>query len=287
MMRFPLMQAFRDLLEGNGPTGNSGLDSAAVKNYSLQLYLLDGTIGLQRAQVLGDIIHSLNDSQQSYLDAMGASGFLGWPDVDEQLDAHALGLQHDEHVAVTTYLGALYSWYVGTIESDTYFAPERQGTYFGGFYLKDAPAVGNDTYIIDAELTGSMGEQALALLSSEQAALLTNCVDEQRDALLEIVDTRRQVATELRKAMLGETIDQDQVMALMATYGDLDGEIVHRYATRFAALADTLSDEQKQSFDDFRTEALGPLSFPSTAYLYSDPITLPDRQDVSHLFTTS
>ena len=41
-----------------------------------------------------------------------------------------------------TYAGDLFSWYAGSLEADVYFCPERQGTYYGGFYIKDAPAIG-------------------------------------------------------------------------------------------------------------------------------------------------
>lgn len=32
------------------------------------------------------------------------------------------------------------------MDSDAYFAPERNGNYFGGIYIKDAAAVGNPGY---------------------------------------------------------------------------------------------------------------------------------------------
>jgi hypothetical protein len=40
-----------------------------------------------------------------------------------------------------TYAGDIYSWYAGSVEADVYFCPERQGTYFGSFYLKDTPVM--------------------------------------------------------------------------------------------------------------------------------------------------
>jgi len=42
-----------------------------------------------------------------------------------------------------TYAGDILSRYADDVEADTYFCPERQADYFGGFYVKDAPAVGN------------------------------------------------------------------------------------------------------------------------------------------------
>ena len=40
-----------------------------------------------------------------------------------------------------TYAGDIYSWYAGSVEADVYFCPERHGTYFGSFYLKDTPVM--------------------------------------------------------------------------------------------------------------------------------------------------
>ena len=104
------------------------------------------------------------------------------------------GLSRDVKEAVMTYAGDMFSWYAGSIEADTYFCPERHGTYFGSFYLKDAPAVGNPGYSIDTTLTGNLGAALLAVLDPEQAALITGLVDQNRTTLGQIVDTRRAVA---------------------------------------------------------------------------------------------
>ena len=46
--RFALMDAFRRLLEGDIPAGSTGLDLEAVKDYSAELYRLDGQISFER-----------------------------------------------------------------------------------------------------------------------------------------------------------------------------------------------------------------------------------------------
>ena len=56
-----------------------------------------------------------------------------------------------------TYASDLFSWYAGSVEADVYFCPERHGTYFGGFYIKDAPAIGHEGYGIDEQLTATAG----------------------------------------------------------------------------------------------------------------------------------
>jgi hypothetical protein len=35
------------------------------------------------------------------------------------------------------------------VETEMYFCSERQGTYFGSFFLKDGPVMGNPDYTID------------------------------------------------------------------------------------------------------------------------------------------
>jgi hypothetical protein len=122
-------------------------------------------MSLQRAEVMGSILAGLDESQIAYLEGLRGVGMLSWPDVEDQIDSESL--DHDMHVAVMTYAGDLFSWYMGSVDADVYFAPERQGTYFGSFYMKDAPAMGNSDYIIDEALTGDMGQYTLELLDSE------------------------------------------------------------------------------------------------------------------------
>ena len=215
--RFVLMKAFRRLLEGDLPEDTSGLDQDAVKAYSAQLYRLDGEISFQRAEVMGGILNSLTTDQLAYLDAMVGQGMTSWPDVGDQLDPR--DYTHDVHVAVMTYAGDMLSWYAGSVEADVYFCPERQGTYFGSFYLKDAPAMGNPNYTIDPNLTANMGRDFLAALSADQAQQVSDLVDIQRSDLYEIVDTREQVATELRRFMDGDSPGSSTVLSLMERYG--------------------------------------------------------------------
>jgi len=51
-----------------------------------------------------------------------------------------------------TYASDIFSWYVGDTNADIYFCPERHGTYYGGFYIKDAPAVGETSRHLDRSL---------------------------------------------------------------------------------------------------------------------------------------
>jgi hypothetical protein len=170
--RFALMDAFRRLLNGDLPAGSNGLNKGAVIAYSAQLYHLDGEISYARAQLMGGLLGELDATQRAYLDAMVGKGMLTWPVVQEPEELK--GLEHDVKVAVMTYAGDMFSWYAGSVEADVYFCPERQGTYFGSFYMKDAPAVGNPNYTIPSNLTAEMGEAFLKTLTPAQAPLITN-----------------------------------------------------------------------------------------------------------------
>jgi hypothetical protein len=143
-----------------------------------------------------------------------------------------------------------------SVEADVYFCPERQGTYFGSFYLKDAPAMGNPNYTIPSNLTGDMGCTFLETLTPDQAGLVTNLVDTQRPYLQEIVETRREVSTGLRQFMTGESVERDAVLSLMEEYGELDGAIVYNFAVNFAQVNQTLTAEQQVALMALRTDLL-------------------------------
>ena len=282
--RFVLMKAFRRLLEGDLPAGSTGLSLSAVKAYSAQLYRLDGQISYERAQVMGGMLHALDATQRAYLDAMVGHGMLTWPVVSEPPELQ--GLSHDVKVAVMTYAGDMFSWYAGSIEADVYFCPERQGTYFGSFYMKDAPAVGNPGYTIPSNLTAEMGAAFLQVLTPYQAAMITGLVEDQKPALYEIVDRREDVSVLLRQFMTGGMPDQNTVLTLMERYGELDGDIVARYATAFAQVFQTLTANQRAQLVTLRTDLLDDLAYPSGAYLYSQPIPMPTIPNTDFLFTT-
>jgi hypothetical protein len=279
--RFVLMKAFRRLLAGDVPVGSAGLSAEAVKAYSAQLYRLDGEISYERARVMGGILRELSASQRASLDAMVGRGMLEWPDVAEPADLRGLG--HDMKVAVMTYAGDLFSWYAGSVETDVYFCPERHGTYFGSFYMKDAPAVGNPGYSIDTALTGNMGRNFLAVLSSSQAAAVTGLVDSQRQYLLGMVDTRRAIAVQLRGFISGNDPSSASVLQLAEYYGQLDGEIVGRYATVFAAVGRSLTSAQQAQLAALRSQILGDFT-PAPAYLYATAISLPAIPSTDFLF---
>jgi len=277
--RFPLMQAFRRQLEGDIPAGSQGLDRDAVLAYSAELYRLDGEMSLQRAQVMGGILHDLNTQQRAYLHKLKDTGMAAWPNVPEPIDRRSL--PHDVHVAVMTYAGDMFSWYMGGIEADVYFCPERQGTYFGGFYLKDAPAMGNPNYTISDRLTGDVGALMLSKLNPDQAQCITSLVPAQLPLLQQIVTTRRAIAAELRRHIAGETPDTAEVLKLSEQYGRLDGEIVYGDAVAFARVGQSLTEQQRSEFAAMRRQ-MG-VDVPQGAFCYSQPIKMPQIPSTDYL----
>ena len=293
--RFPLMQAAHRLLDGDIPAGSTGLDMAAVKAVSRELYLLDGQISFDRALLYASVLNSMDADQKAYLDAMKGYGFNSWPDItNDQVKSKMAGLPQGTAVAVMTYAGDLFSWYAGSVDADVYFCPERHGTYYGSFYIKDAPAIGHEGYSIDEQLTATAGaalcDSSKGYVTQAQATVISSLVDTQRNNLYasptsNIVQLRTQIATLLRSLMdptvSSETV-RTQVLALSSTYGDLDGENNYNYATVFSQVYKTLTSEQKTKLASLRksimtgTYADGtPFDYTicTTPFLYSSVIT--------------
>ena len=280
--RFPLMDAFRRQLEGDIPSGSSGLNHDSVVAYSGRLYEIDGQISYNRSRLMSSILGSLNSSQRKALAALkGLDGVGKWdttladPLQDRQLDK-------DVKVAVMTYASEMYAWYAGSVDADVYFCPERQGTYFGSFYLKDWPAMGNPNYSIDEQLTARAGTTFLAALADSQRALVTGLVDVQKSDLNAIVEARRDISEELRQFLAGAVVDSATVLRLSRHYGELDGEIVYNYATHFAQVGQSLSTAQQTRLTVL-ADSLGYVA-PTGTFLYSEPAAMPSVPNTDFLF---
>jgi len=292
--RFPLMKAFRRVLDGDLPTGATGLNLNAVKKASRELYLIDGQISYDRALLYANIYASLDATQKAYLDAMVGKGWNSWPDItDAQILDKKKALPQGSMVAVMTYASDIFSWYACGVEGDVYFCPERQGTYYGGFYIKDAPAIGHEGYAIDEQLTATAGaalcDATKGYVTTSQATVMSSLVDTQRSNLYSgttsIVQVRTEIATLLRR-LRTSTLEKEaikaRVLALSAIYGDLDGENNHAYATVFAQVYKTLTAAQKTKLMDLRKSIMSgkyadgtafDFTVCSTPFLYSAVIT--------------
>ncbi len=280
--RFPLMQAFRRLIDGDIPSGSVGLNLNAVKQASNTLYLIDGQISLDRAQLYANIINSLDTSQKAYLDSMTGKGFNSWADISaSQVNNKMQSLPRGTAQLVMTYASDIFSWYAGSLDADVYFCPERHGTYYGGFYMKDAPAVGHSGYSIDEQLTATAGaaisDSTKGYVTAEQANLMSKLLESQRDNLYQgtstnIVQVRTQIATLLR-SLLNSTTSVDtiknQVLSLSSIYGNLDGENNYYYATTFAQIYRTLNSTQKSNLETLRKSILSGQYVNGTFFDYS------------------
>ena len=277
--RFLLTNAFRRNLERNVPVVSSGLDIQAVSEYTAGLYKTDADLSYNRAVVVGEIINSFTADQNAYLAAMQFNDYSSWPDVAEDQSLKR-SLTNNEFVAVMTYASELFSWYKGGLDADVYFCPERHGTYFGGFYMKDYPAMGNPDYFISTNITGDKGKEFLNILNTQQRALITGIIDEQRSALAEIAEIRTAVCTELRKAMTGGTIDKERVYSLIERYGELDGQMSALYAARFSEVNKTLTETQRAALIELRDLDV----VPQGAYCFSTPVAMPEIPNTDFMF---
>ena len=280
--RFPLCMAFRRLIEGDLPAGTTGLDKAAILSYSADLYEIDGEISYNRAQLFGEVISSLTTKQAAkLLELRNLDGVGNWPsDLPDKLKD--LGLNVDVNVAVMTFASEIYSWWAGSVTADVYFCPERQGTYFGSFYLKDWPAMGNPDYTIDEQLTASAGQDFLNILTADQLSQITGLVTAQKTSLLALVDAREDVSNELRKFLKGGEASSMTVQTLSEQYGRYDGEIIYAYATAFSAVYQSLSDSQKNQVVSLADD-LGYID-PAGAFVYSAPISIPTVENTDSMF---
>ena len=277
--RFLLTNAFRRSLEGNIPSGSSGLNIQAVSKYTAGLYKNDADLSYNRSVVVGEIINSFTADQKAYLEKMQFNNYASWPDVSEDENLKR-GMSNNEFVAVMTYASELFSWYKGSSTADIYFCPERHGTYFGGFFMKDYPAMHNPNYFISTAITGDSGKDFLNILNPEQRELITSIIDEQRSSLEEIKQIRTTVSTELRKAIIGESIDKEKVYSLIERYGELDGKMSALYATRFSAVNKTLTADQRATLVKLRNLDV----VPEGAYRFSTPVAMPEVPNTDFMF---
>ena len=198
------MEAFRRDLTGDIPAGSTGLNLDAVKAASHNLYLIDGQLAFDRAMLYVNIYNSMTPTQIAYLQAMKGKGFNEWPNItDAQITSQMGHLPQGTATLVMTYASDIFSWYEGSLYADVYFCPERHGTYYGGFYIKDAPAVGVSGYTISEQLTATTGsaliDSSLGYVTPSQAAIMDSLVNTQRNNLYagdtNIVSIRTQIAS--------------------------------------------------------------------------------------------
>lgn len=279
-MRLPLIKAFCMQLEED-----RGLNKEAVSEYVGQIFEKDMELSIRRAEVMAAVYRSLTDEQKAYLSQMKFGDFNTWPALDErdQLKVGGKGKSKMFSVAYMTYASEFFSWTAGSVEADTYFCPERHGTYFGGFYMKDMPAMGKRDFDISTSVTGDSGQAFIEeVLTPDQRKHILDIADLQRPVLMEIIDVRREISKELRKLLAGETPDREKLLSLGRRYGELDGEMSWTYAMAFGEVNRTLTDAQRTELMKLRNLD-GYTSAPY--YLYSKAIQdVPDLGNTDRFF---
>jgi Spy/CpxP family protein refolding chaperone len=254
-MRLPLIKAFHRQRDSQIPAGSSGLNKDAVMRAVGEIFALDAALSLRRAEAMGRVAVSLTPDQKAYLGKMKFGDFSTWPAMDERdkIRQQGRGRTKMYNVAYMTYASEFFSWTAGSIEADTYFCPERHGTYFGGFYMKDMPAMGKRDYDISTSVTGESGRTFLHdVLTPEQRKQIESILDLQRKALDETVTVRRAISRELRKYLSGQTPDEKALIALGRRYGELDGEMSWYYTMALARVNQTLTPQQRDALQRLR-----------------------------------
>lgn len=278
--RFPLMNAFRrNLNVATMPAGATSLSRERATSYCANLYTLDADLSYNRAVMMGEIVQSLTTDQKAYLAAMLFNNFNTWPDVPEDTVLKK-SMTNTEFVAVMTYASEFFSWYRGGLNADIYFCPERHGTYFGGFFLKDYPAMNNPNYFIPLNLTAESGQAFLNVLNTTQRSLIQSIIPEQKALLTEIAQVRESICKEMRKAMNGQTIDKTAIYQWINRYGELDGSMSALYALRFGEVNKTLTADQMAQLVTIRNLTV----VPTGAYRFASPVVYPVLPNTDYLF---
>jgi hypothetical protein len=277
--RLVLIKAFRDNMEGKAPSPSAKLSQAAVEAWVSGIFEIDGALAFKRAQVYGAVAKGLTAAQKSALAKLEFGDSSTWPELPDQYDKRTM--THGEDVLFSTYASEFFSWYAGSETGDVYFCPERHGTYFGGFYMKDYPAMGNRDYFIPTALTGDSGQSFLDLLSRDQAERITSIMTPLAPILQEIVGIRRSISKEFRKYLSGGAADEALVMKLSKDYGTLDGRLSFLMADRFASVYKTLTADQKAALVKLRNQDV----FPDGYYVYADIVKEPLSLETASLFS--
>jgi hypothetical protein len=290
--RFPLAMAFRRLYDGDTPSAHPDLSQDAVEAYSGYLFSIDGEMSYLRAQAYAYVLSSMTEEQKAQLmlvlDGAASPEWTALQPADGVVD-EILSSHPASGGDLRTYAGEMLAWYVGGVDPDVYFCPERQGTYFGSFFMKDVKAMHIPDYTIDSNMTADMGNSFLSTLTTEQRSLVTDLVTTQKDSLLDIVTKRADISDALREFLASGSVDEATVLALSEEYGALDGAISYFYATAFSQVGETLTTDQATTLmalrktatatdtEDFDDECTG-------AWLYSTEIAMPEVMSTDFMF---
>lgn len=279
--RMPVIKAFHRYLDGDIPEGKTKLNKEAVISKSKEIYLIDAELSYGRAKAFSTVIKSFTQEQKDYLYSLDAIGMHLWSMPEKPKDR---GIPRDLNTNVMTNASEMFSWFLGSHEADTYFCPERQGTYFGGFFMKDAPAMGNPNYSIGTEITADKGKYMLEeILDTSQEQKILGIYTTVLNDLDSIAAVRDEIATELRKFWTQDEINKQLIIDLSAKYGALDGHYIYTMADQFVEVARTLTVQQKNELEELRDLDDFPCK-PGTVFLYSKELAEPVLENTDKFF---
>lgn len=279
--RFVLIKAFHRYLNGDLPQGTTMLNLDKIKDFSAGLYEIDGEISYRRAVVFSEVLKSLTSDQKNAFAAFSTTGMKEWSMPERPQTTIPQGL----NTWVMSNASEMFSWYLRGLDADIYFCPERQGTYFGGFYMKDAPAVGNDGYAIGTEITADKGAYLLNnILTKSQSDTIKAIYPAISESLDSIVSIRTKIATELRKERaLAGSASKTTVLSLSKEYGEYDGIYIYEMVERFVKVGRTLTPEQKSALVTLRDLAAYP-DEPGKVFIFSAKTDEPTIPNTDFLF---
>lgn len=279
--RMPVIKAFHRYLDGDLPTSTSQLSESAVREASKAIYRIDGELSYGRAEAFSTVIKSMTQEQKDYLYDLNAVGMQTW-DMPEKPKSR--NIPKDLNTHVMTNASEMFSWFLGSIEADIYFCPERQGTYFGGFFMKDAPAMGNAGYAIDMETTANKGAYLLSnILDNTQKQKIQGIYSSVTDELDSIAAIRELISEELRQFLVQDNIDKEAILEWSEKYGEYDGSYIYTMADQFVEVANTFTSQQNDTLIWLRELEDFPCK-EDTVYLYSKEIVQPDMGDTDLFF---
>jgi len=274
MMRLTPIEIFRNYSELQ-------INKTKLEQWGKDFWTLDGELAIERAKTYGEIILSFTTDQKNYFNTkIKEKGMIDWPNeiIDIKItDNYTNIIKQELKTAIMTFASDILSWYIGSQEADIYFCPERFGTMFGSFYMKDAPAVGNAGYNISTSLTSNGGEEFLKILTSEQQQRILSILPENSILLNKIVILRTQIVKKLRNSLSNNEIDTNGILQLSKQIGVYDMDINYLFATTFIIINKLLLISQKEQIDNLRFNILNndtTLLHPSRPYLYATSISI-------------
>lgn len=281
--RWPLIHAFYRELRGKRPVGSAGLDAEQIKRICADLFEKDAELAYARAKVFGEMEASLAVEQRQEMASWKFGSFDSWPEIsqEEARRVRPAGAKKGISVGVMTLASEWAAWRTGSTEADVYFCPERHGTYFGGFYMKDLPAIGKRDYDISTSITGDSGAELLRRLSPALRRDFEAVIEKQRPWMKEIVQVRRKMSALLRGFLAKETPSLQEARALGRRYGELDGSIAYEYVQMFVKIGVSLSAEQLEALHVLRNL---PTNEDGSVFLYSQREAVPKDLNSDSLF---